>query len=329
MDTLIFSILTPTWNRAKYLERVHSNLLCQKFKNFEWIVADDGSSDNTEAIIKDLASRSDFPLTYIRANVHVGKIRMDNEAIRQSRGKLILWCDSDDWLLPNALQRLWETWNTIPDTQRDEYVGLTALAATEHGCIANPFPNIDFKDVSWNDLAEIQNVTADMLFCVRADALKAHPFPEVDLVIPESVVWTAISHRPTRLIPEVLLMKEYRSAHAISFSGNMSYNRGRAYALATTVRNLHAYRRTWKVRAWRLLTFIRYSLHGEISPNTARRLWSKNSSSLSFWIAYPLAYALAVKDLLQGKVHRTHREFLAAQDRARCRVETMNPGANK
>lgn len=324
-----FSVLTPTWNRAHYLKRVYEGLLSQTFKSIEWIVADDGSTDETKSVVEQLAAESNFPVTYIAADRHVGKIRMDNEAVRQARGEFILWCDSDDWLLTNTLQRLWEAWNSIPEELRSEYVGVTALAATERGAIANPFPDVAYKDVSWNDLAEIHHVTADMLFCARADALKAHPFPEVDFVIPESVVWTAIGHRPTRLIPEVLKMVEYRTANAISFSGTMSYNRGRAFALAVTERNLLSYRRGWKVRAWRLLTFIRYCLHGEISPNEARRMWGKNSVPFSFWLAFPFAYALAVKDLLQGKVRRTHREFLAAQDGARFTIEILNAGVSQ
>lgn len=324
-----FSILTPTWNREKYLHRVFDGLRKQTYSNFQWIVADDGSTDQTEKLIRIFAMEANFPITFIRADKHIGKIRMDNEAVRQAEGEFILWCDSDDWLLPNALQRLWEAWNTIPENCRNKYVGLTALAATDQGTIANPFPEVPYKDVSWNDLAEIHHVTTDMLFCARAAALKANPFPEVDLVIPESVVWTAIGDRSTRLISEVLLMKEYRTAYSISFSGTMSYNRGRAYALAETVYNLRSYHRVWILRVWRLITFIRYSLHGEIELAQARRMWGANSFGWAFWLACPLACGLAFKDRMQGKVRRTHREFIAAKVDTRYTVEILNERIKK
>ena len=323
-DEVIISVLTPTWNRASYLDRVYVGLANQTYKKFEWIVADDGSTDATEAIVRALAAQSDFPVIYIRADRHVGKIRVDNEAVKRARGEFILWCDSDDFLQSNALQRLWETWNSIPQERQSDYVGVTALAATEQGCIANPFPEVAFKDVSWNDLAELHGVTGDMLFFARADDLKAHPFPEVDMVIPESVVWTAIGHRPARLIPEVLQIKEYQAAHAISFSGTMSYNRGRAYALAATVRNLRHYRRSLTVRTWRLITYIRYCLHGEIKLGRAIDLWGRNSTLSTFLLALPFAWALALKDRLQGKVKTTHREFLNAQATARITVQFLN-----
>ena len=321
---ILFSILTPTWNRCNYLERIHSGLIKQSYRYFEWIVADDGSTDDTESVVRELAARSDFPVIYIRANCHVGKIRMDNEAIRQAQGLLTVWCDSDDYLVPYALECLWRTWNSIPLDERADYVGVTALAATEEGCIVNPFPDVDFKDVSWNDLAEVYRVTGDMVFCVRSDLLEAHPFPEVDLVIPESVVWTAIGYKLARFVPEVLLVKEYRVIHAISFTNTMNYNRGRAYAVALTERNLRTYKRSLIVRFWRLVTFIRYSLHGEISIWKARQLWGDNSYGLAYWLIFPFAYFIAVKDTLQGKVRFSHREFLANRYVARFDVEILN-----
>ena len=322
-EDIKFSILTPTWNRASYLHRVFDGLAAQTLRAFEWIVADDGSSDNTESVVKSLADQSSFPLIYIRADRHVGKIRMDNAAVRQSRGQFILWCDSDDWLLPDALQRLWETWNSIPADRLGEYVGITALAATDKGAIANPFPDVVFKDVSWNDLAEVYFVSTDMLYCARAEALKTHPFPEVDLVIPESVVWTVLGHRLARLVPKVLKIVEYEVDHAISFSGTMSYNRGRAYALAATESNLKSYRRSPKVRAWRLITYIRYCLHGDIALGHAKRLWGRNSSHLSFYLTVPLAFVMVLKDRLQGKVKKTHLEFIESQSTAHFTTEVL------
>jgi glycosyltransferase involved in cell wall biosynthesis len=311
------------------LRRVWEGLNSQTYKHVEWIVANDGSSDGTENIVRKLAAQSEFSVTLINASVRVGKARMDNEAVRQARGQFILWCDSDDWLLPNALQRFWETWNSIPANLRDDFVGMTALAATEQGCIVSPFPNIDLKDVSWNDLAAIHRVEGDMLLCTRADLLKAHPFPVVDFYVPESILWTTIGNRPARLIPQVLLMKEYRAAHAISFTDTINYNRGRAYSLATTVRNLGLYRRSWNVHFWHLITFIRYSLHGEIALGQALRLWDNNSPWPAFWLATPLAFALALKDQLQGKVRKTHQVCLANQNTARLTVEVLNSGSRQ
>ncbi len=312
MNDILISVLTPTFNRASYLHRVWEGLRSQTVQQFEWIVADDGSTDDTGSVVRKLAEKSEFPVTLIQASTRVGKARIDNEAVARAQGEFILWCDSDDWLLPNAIERLLWAWHSIPESARDRYVGVTALCATEAGIIVNPFPNVEYLDTTWNDLAEVHRVTSDMLYFTRASDLKAHPFPEVDFVVPESVVWTAIGNKKTRFIPEVLKMVEYRVANAISFTGKMEYNRGRAHALATATRNLAAYRRSAKVRWWRLVTFIRYSVHGEISYRDQLHLWGNNSPTVVWAMMSPLAWLLALKDRLQGKVRRTHREFLAA-----------------
>jgi glycosyltransferase involved in cell wall biosynthesis len=323
----LFSVITPTWNRESYLSRVHEGLVKQHLQSFEWIVADDGSTDQTETALRKLAARSRFPITYIRADRHVGKVRMDNAAIKQARGKFILWCDSDDWLLPQALERLSDAWHSIPSVQHGRFVGLTALAATSEGSvISNPFPGINSTDVSWNDLVGLHRATGDMLICVKTDVLKANPFPEVDFVIPESVVWTAIGDQPSRLISEILLIKEYRAPHALSFVQTMEYNRGRAYSMATTIRNLRSYVTPRKKNIINIINFIRYSIHGDLSISEARKLWGDNPGVLLYWIVLPLAYAFAIKDQLQGKVRKTHLQFLAATNSARLEVEVLNCG---
>lgn len=315
-DTFLVSILTPTHNRAALLRRVWDGLRSQTSRHFEWIVADDGSSDSTEQLVRDVANQSDFPILYIRASQHVGKARMDNEAIRRARGEFILWCDSDDYLVPLAISKLTEAWNSIPPSSRHEYVGITALCTASGGVVANPFPGATRNDVTWNDLAEIHRVTSDMLFFVRSSALRAIPFPEVDLVIPESVVWTALGNQKTRLVPEALKVVEYQCEGGISFSGLMAYNRGRAHALAHSARNLRRYRRGSKTKWWRLITFLRYCKHGEIRLRDAMRLWEGNSSLVFLVLALPLAWLLAARDTAQGKVRKTHRQFMAAKDTA-------------
>ena len=122
--TPLISVLTPTWNRASYLQKVWKGLSAQGFRNFEWIVANDGSQDDTVAVVKALAQKSDFPVTLISASQRVGKSRVDNEAVATARGDFILWCDSDDYLLPNALQTLLDTWNTIPAEERADFCGV-------------------------------------------------------------------------------------------------------------------------------------------------------------------------------------------------------------
>jgi glycosyltransferase involved in cell wall biosynthesis len=311
----LVSILTPTWNRGPYLRRVWEGLNSQIYKHIEWIVANDGSSDGTENIIRELAALSEFPVTLISASLRIGKARMDNEAIAQARGEFILWNDSDDYLLPRAIERLIAAWDSIPPECKDEFVGITALCDAGKGGLSIALPQSGHFDTTWNDLSETHNVIGDMLYFTKASALKKERFPEIDFVIPEGVVWSALGHMKTRVLPEILKVNEYRTPNSISFSGKMEYNRGRAYALAISENNLRMYPRRPLSRLWKLINYIRYSMHGEIEPRGAIKLWGENSSLFAFFLVLPIAYLFSLKDRAQGKVRKTHREFLAAQRR--------------
>ena len=56
-----FTIFTPTYNRAHTLDRVYKSLLSQTFTEFEWVIVDDGSTDNTEKIVEKWKNLATIP----------------------------------------------------------------------------------------------------------------------------------------------------------------------------------------------------------------------------------------------------------------------------
>ena len=61
----IFTVFTPTYNRAHTLHRVYGSLKVQTFRDFEWLIVDDGSTDDTEALVKQWQAEANFPIRYI------------------------------------------------------------------------------------------------------------------------------------------------------------------------------------------------------------------------------------------------------------------------
>lgn len=319
----VISILTPSWNRASYLHSVWEGLQSQGFRDFEWIIGNDGSQDETVEVVRMLAQKSDFPVTLVSASQRVGKSRIDNEIVAAAQGDFILWCDSDDVLLPQALQTLIDTWNTIPAAARKEFCGVSALCETEDGVLGNRFYNPDApQDMSWNTL--FQSLRADLVIFTRAELLKQNPFLEVDFLISESSVWSKIGVLKTRFTPVVLERKRYGEENALSHSGHMSYNRGHAHAMAVTKPYISHFL-TPKDRLKRAVNYLRYCRHAEISLRTAFQLWQASGREMALFLAlWPVAQALALKDQLQGKVRKTHRDFLAAQAVATVTTERQN-----
>ncbi|MBP5722770.1 MAG: glycosyltransferase family 2 protein [Bacteroidales bacterium] len=97
-----FSIIIPTYNRAAFLPKAISSVLAQSFSDWELIIVDDGSTDNTKDVV---AQYSDSRITYIfQQNAERSAAR--NNGITHSVGEYVLFLDSDDYYLSNFLADL-------------------------------------------------------------------------------------------------------------------------------------------------------------------------------------------------------------------------------
>jgi glycosyltransferase involved in cell wall biosynthesis len=103
-ETPFFSIIIPTYNRADKLDIPIKSILNQQFKNWELIIIDDGSTDETNALIQTYSSHN---IHYFYQQ-HQGRSTARNLGISKARGNYICFQDSDDEYLPNHLQTLYE-----------------------------------------------------------------------------------------------------------------------------------------------------------------------------------------------------------------------------
>ena len=106
------SVIIPTYNRAHLVGRAICSVLNQTFQDFEIIVVDDGSTDNTEEVVK---SFNDPRIRYIRHEQNRGGSAARNTGIRAARGEYIAFLDSDDEWLPEKLDTQLKTMSTLPE----------------------------------------------------------------------------------------------------------------------------------------------------------------------------------------------------------------------
>ena len=105
----MITILTPTYNREKTLKRAYESLLAQTNKDFEWIVVDDGSSDNTKSLIEGFINESKLDIRYIY-KTNGGKHTALNVGTAEAKGELLLILDSDDYLSEDAIELSYAYW---------------------------------------------------------------------------------------------------------------------------------------------------------------------------------------------------------------------------
>lgn len=207
-----FTVFTPTYNRAHTLPRVYASLCVQTFGDFEWLVIDDGSTDNTAELVASWQREAWFPIRYIWKE-NGGKHTAHNRAIVEARGELFVWLDSDDACTPNALERLAAIWQGIPVAERGAYGMMRTLCQDPTGAlIGDSFPPA-LVDAHLPDVNFRHKVRGDKFTITRTDLLRARPFPELPVRtshIPEGVVWLPLGRDYlARNVNEALLVVYY------------------------------------------------------------------------------------------------------------------------
>lgn len=101
------SVLMPVYNTEKYLGNAIESILNQTFQDFEFIVADDCSTDNSWKLLKDYA-RNDRRIVPIRNSVNLRTTKTLNRGLRIAKGKYMIRMDADDWSYPNRFEKQYE-----------------------------------------------------------------------------------------------------------------------------------------------------------------------------------------------------------------------------
>ena len=139
-----FTIFTPTFNRCHTLDRVYNSLASQTFKDFEWLIVDDGSTDGTFELIKKWKETAPFPIQYYYQE-NSGMLPSLKKAVKLANGLLFLKADSDDSFKPDTLEIFDDRWHSIHPEERYKFAGVTCLVENESGqVIGDIFPEDNF-----------------------------------------------------------------------------------------------------------------------------------------------------------------------------------------
>lgn len=221
-----FTVFTPTYNRADLLPRAYESLKSQTFHDFEWIIVDDGSTDGTKEIVQEWIEGSPFPIRYTW-QPNSGKHVAINRGVEKAQGYFFAILDSDDWFVPQALERFLYHWESIPDERKPGFTGVVGLYAYPSGRIVGiKFP----YDVLDSDAIEIRvryRVKGDKVAAHRTEVMKEFPFPEdLGKYVAPALVWNRRALRyASRYVNEVLAYKEYQSG---GLSDKIVINRAKA-----------------------------------------------------------------------------------------------------
>ena len=199
------TVFTCTYNRLATISRTYESLLSQTHKNFEWVIVDNGSTDDTISYLKSIEHNAPFPIRIHRRETNTGFQNAYNKGIAMANGEFYICLDSDDACVPESLTRLMEIWHSIPETVQHEFVGVTVNCEDQHGnLVGDLYPETPFD--SNNLETEMRyKIKGEKWGLLKLEILRQYPFPVSDQHINPSLVWRAISRQyKTRYTNDVL-----------------------------------------------------------------------------------------------------------------------------
>lgn len=207
---MIVTIFTPTYNRAYLLPKLYESLVKQKLYNFEWLIVDDGSTDNTRDLVNNWINNSSFKIKYIFQE-NQGKHIAINAAVKVANTELFFIVDSDDFLLENATEIIASKYKKIINEK--EIAGI----ASSRGKINSEekFTNDIKSDIICytSKINYKYKIIGEFAFVYKLAIFKQFPYPqfEGEKFCKESLVYKKIAQKYKMLfIPEVIYKGEYR-----------------------------------------------------------------------------------------------------------------------
>lgn len=207
----MITVFTPSYNRKKELKLLYESLLKQNTKNFEWLIVDDGSNDDTSKYIDKLKSKNIININYVY-KMNGGKQSAYNKGLDEARGDIFLCIDSDDILKENILKSIEDDFSKISDN--DELAGIMYVQGfinNKSKIIGTAFKNNGLIDTYYN-IYNKHGIKGDKLIVLKTKVAKEYYFPiiEGEKFVPEALVFNRISHKYKLLCSNVVASyKEY------------------------------------------------------------------------------------------------------------------------
>ena len=205
-----FTVFTPTFNRKELLEKLYKSLQKQTFKDFEWLIVDDGSTDGTKEKVEEFLSEKKLEIKYYFKE-NGGKQRAYNFATEKANGELFICLDSDDEYVENGLETILKYWKKYE--KNSDIAGMGYLSTyPNREIIGSSFPEKEMISTQF-EIYNKYGVKGDKGLMFRTEIIKKYKFPvfEDEKFITEAIVYNRICEKYKMVyVNEKIEIKEYQ-----------------------------------------------------------------------------------------------------------------------
>lgn len=230
----MITVFTPTFNRAYILPKLYESLCHQTCKDFEWLIVDDGSADDTESLVQNWITENNVNIVYIKRE-NGGKSTAINIGVQNAKGNLFFIVDSDDFLTDNAIELISDAekdknQKSIKDSNGYFVAGYCYKKINYRTGMVISSSDLSLPEqASSLELAFKYKMSGDKAEVFYTDILKKFPFPEIsgNKFVPEALIWYRIAKAKYKLIikNEAIYQCDYiEDGYTQNFMSNLKKN---------------------------------------------------------------------------------------------------------
>lgn len=286
MKNETLSIITPVFNREKLLHNCYQSLKKQTSNDFEWIIVDDGSTDDTLAVAESF--KAPFEITVI-SKPNGGKHTALNASHPYIRGDYVLILDSDDTLIPSAVADVLDGWKEFEGNQ-DIGIVIFLRGSDEVRPLCKAYDEDEGKPVDISRYHRECLISSDACEVIKTELFKKYPFPEFEgeKFVAEGALWTRVgfTHKCV-YINKVIYICEYLEGGLTKSGKPMRIHNpnGGMY-----VSNLGMYKKNFLKS--RIKNGLLYTCYGFFAKKSIAEMWKQSDSKVLMCLCLPFGFAL-------------------------------------
>ena len=293
MSENFITIFTPTFNRAYTLPKLYESLTKQTSKDFTWLIIDDGSTDNTQELVKGWIKKNNITIIYYK-QPNQGKSLAHNKGVNMTRTELFTCVDSDDYLNNCAVEEIIKAWRN--NKENPNIIGVLAYKENVKDDHIVMYINESIVSTTLRDGYRKHDLKGDMMLIYRTNILNKYAFPKIEgeKFVPEAYLYDLLDQNGELVVlNKTLYYYEYL---------NDGYTNSMAKLLAHNPKGYIAY---IKQRLYfdnnmkdKILDLIRYI---SMCISSGERVDFKVINPTVILFCYPMGYILYLKKFKKYK----------------------------
>lgn len=284
------TVFTPTYNRRETLNKLYLSLIKQSFKDFEWLVVDDGSLDDTKSLINQYKNEGILNIQYYYQK-NSGKHIAINRGLDLAKGEWFFIVDSDDYLVSDSLSILNSYITNIPVFVQ----GIVARKAYQDFSVIGDQFKQDYFISDHIEKKYIKKLNGDLAEVFKTEVMKDYKFPEFEgqKFCAESLMWNRIAKNNKSLfVNDIIYIAEYLDD---GLSANSIKNRRKSpdYAMLIYKELSEDFRLGIRMKARTYINYWRFSF---FSNNSFYKNWMNINKNFLALLLLPLGFFMMLLD---------------------------------